>query len=355
MRNVHRFYFVLASIIAFAAILTWVFSPKPLSKDYDAKEKAPILPQGFEIIAPNREFSSLLIDGDMVYGGGIEGVLQIQRSTGKIVGQLKSPIPFVMVKALLKDKRGGIWIGHENGITYYDGTQFITYDKRHGLPDNRINHIIEDSKGRLWVGTYGGAAIFDGVSWRAFTVKDGLIDNMVNVILEDSRGYMWFGSYVAPGGGITCIYKDTARHFSVKDGLFHNSITSIMEDNKQNIWTGGGVYTKGGANKLSFTGSKWTIAAALTRAGGLAGEQVRYIFQDDMKRMWFCSEYDGVAIFSEDMSSRQYLLTKENGLSDNEVKVIKKDSDNNLWLATRRGITKINTEGLKLLDEGGLK
>lgn len=354
MRNVQKFYILLASIVAAAVIITMIFSPKPQSEG-NVKKKPDVIPQGFEIFAPQREFSSLLVDDEVVYGGGIEGVLQIERSTGIIIGELKSSTPFVMVKALHKDRRGGIWIGHENGITYYDGKDFITFDKRHGLPDNRITHMMEDSKGLLWVGTYGGAAVFDGTSWRAFTTKDGLIDNMVNVILEDSRGYMWFGSYVAPGGGITYVYKDTVRHFSVKDGLFHNSITSMMEDSKQNIWSGGGVYTKGGASRLSYEGGEWKVSRLLTKAEGLAGEQVRYIFQDDLKRMWFCSEYDGVAIFNEDMSKRLYLLTRENGLSDNEVKVIKKDRDNNLWLATRRGITKISPQGLKISDKGGLQ
>lgn len=75
----------------------------------------------------------------------------------------------------------------------------------------------------------------------------------------------------------------------------------------------------------------------------VAGEKVRSIHIDRKGNRWFCSEYDGVAVFGKD-GQRIRLLTKQDGLPDNEMKQMAEDKEGNLWFACRRGVLCINAQ-----------
>jgi len=48
---------------------------------------------------------------------------------------------------ILRDKRGFIWIGSENGLVRFDGNNFRIYRISEGLPDNEINGLRLDANG----------------------------------------------------------------------------------------------------------------------------------------------------------------------------------------------------------------
>src|SRR4051812_32301376 len=61
------------------------------------------------------------------------------------------------VKCILQDKRGFIWIGTEDGLNRFDGTNFVIF--RHqpsnpaGISGNIISDLLEDKDGILWIAT----------------------------------------------------------------------------------------------------------------------------------------------------------------------------------------------------------
>ncbi len=102
---------------------------------------------------------------------------------------------------------------------------------------------------------------------------------------------------------------------------------------------GNGSYTVGGATRYRLKEGSWEVEEILTVEEGLIGDKVRFVYCDDQNNQWFCSESDGIAVVSSNGDITY--LTQGIGLSDNEVKKIISDSQGNLWLASRRGITKI--------------
>lgn len=76
------------------------------------------------------------------------------------------------VRCIFKDSRKFIWIGTENGLYRYDGTNVdvLQHDVAgpHSLPDNIVVSIAEDRQGYIWAGTLQGAAMID--PWT-FTAK----------------------------------------------------------------------------------------------------------------------------------------------------------------------------------------
>jgi len=56
------------------------------------------------------------------------------------------------VNAILKDKRGFIWVGTRYGLNRFDGYAFTWYTgEKNGLPFNHIKELAEDGEGNLWI------------------------------------------------------------------------------------------------------------------------------------------------------------------------------------------------------------
>lgn len=70
-----------------------------------------------------------------------------------------------LVSAVYEDSVGYVWIGTENGLNRYDGTQMKVYMHDHSrstsLSHNRVQAINNDDKGHLLVGTKAGLQWFD--------------------------------------------------------------------------------------------------------------------------------------------------------------------------------------------------
>lgn len=297
----------------------------------------------WRIIRPPGEVSVLAEQGEILWAGGMEGVYKLDRIQKVYVDELGD---FTHVKGLIIDNEGRLWIGHEKGITIYDGSFTAGYTTANGLPDNHVTALTKDFQGRIWAGTWKGAAVFDGSSWRVINSNNGLIDDMVNIIYTDSSGGIWFGSYTAPGGGLAYLNGEAWQYLRTENGMPHNNINSIVQLNDGSMLIGTGYLDRGGAVNLTKSEKGiWQIKQIITKSSGLPGEKVRAVFQDESGVIWYGMEYDGLACLC-DQSWR--VFKKENGLSGNEIKMIMEDTNHNLWLGTDNGITVIDRANITL-------
>ena len=70
------------------------------------------------------------------------------------------------VGSVIQDREGYIWIGTQNGLQRYDGSQFITLVNRvsdsSSIPTNFITSMYIDRKGNFWlIGGNNKVGIFD--------------------------------------------------------------------------------------------------------------------------------------------------------------------------------------------------
>src|ERR1043166_2723113 len=65
------------------------------------------------------------------------------------------------------------------------------FDSESGLPHNRINRIYLDSKGFLWICTDDGLSRFDGHQFLNYTTGSGLPHKYVNAVVETRSGEFW--------------------------------------------------------------------------------------------------------------------------------------------------------------------
>lgn len=162
------------------------------------------------------------------------------------------------VNCLMQDKLGFIWIGTDNGLNRFDGSEFRVFrnnpSNTNSISDNSIWALFEDRNGNIWIGTKGGNLNrYSPVSEKIELIKIGdnkSASNSITAILEDSRGSIWVGTYSQglfnydPLSGKIKNWKFDPK---IKNGLSNNYITSLLQDNRGFIW----ISTYNGLNRLN--------------------------------------------------------------------------------------------------------
>src|SRR3954454_3336384 len=97
-------------------------------------------------------------------------------------------------QCILQDRTGFLWVGTQNGLFRYDGSQFARFSQEDGLPSSTVESIHETRDGVLWVGTTVGLAkrIDNGygqIKFERVILKDSSVDAVrQNAVTSDSQG-----------------------------------------------------------------------------------------------------------------------------------------------------------------------
>ncbi|WP_426295033.1 two-component regulator propeller domain-containing protein [Dyadobacter endophyticus] len=159
--------------------------------------------------------SSMLEDRQgNLWVGTANGIDVLMRRTGRFVHYSyragdRNSLSSDAVMSLAQDNAGTIWIGTSEGLNRYDAARnaFVTYDTRHGLPDNSILTVIVDARQNLWLGTPKGmvnlqvtrrkatSAASTAFQVRAYNEVDGLQGRGFNenAALRLNSGELVFG------------------------------------------------------------------------------------------------------------------------------------------------------------------
>ncbi|CAM3303367.1 sensor histidine kinase [Aequorivita lipolytica] len=239
------------------------------------------------------------------------------------------------IMCITVDGQGKVWIGTEGGVSKYDKKtgNFINFTKEQGLAFNRVNSITEDTAGSLWFGTYGGGLNrYDGPSVLELTNKQGLPGNAVYATTQDNEGNMWFApsnagivKYVENDGAP---YSGTYINYTSEQGLLSDTQFAAAKDKEGNLYFG------------SYSGlSKFTGKTLInyTESNGLPDNEITTLYCDKKNRLWIGTYSDGINIF--DGKSFQNFNT-EQGLVHKTIWGFCEDSQGNIWIATRGGLSR---------------
>ena len=241
------------------------------------------------------------------------------------------------VKVITAASNGNIWVGTDFGSSQFDGTSWVTYDNTNGLNSSQVKSIDEDVNGGIWVGTNQGVSYFDGNTWESYSSPD-LHWSGVNATAFDSNGDKWFAS---PLGGITHFDGATFTYYDTANGLLSQYVTDILADNNDNKWVG----TSSGMSVLNTSNAAFTHHTQmylLPPPDTL--NPVVDIKMDSYGRIWtviyvgYLAEggvamWDGIQWIDFDVTD---------GLIGPNVKGLTLDSQDNVWIATSTGVSKIS-------------
>ena len=328
-------------------------------------------------------------------GSDSSGLLKIDTKTKEVTQYIndiedENSIPANQVGAIIRDRKGNLWVGTTNGLARYnekndsfDVYKNKVYDKN-SLVYNDVRSIIEDREGVLWVGTYSGISIFDtesSIKYYNAGLDDGylLSENMVHGIYEDDEGYLWVGSrtkgvniidrenntsksinmennnviqsnsinditgykdfiFVATDAGVLKINKkeNTIQNYNLEDGLIGENVKDIFVCDKNYLWIG----STNGLNLLDIENDKIIDMTDYVDEGSY----VRYVYQgqDGSYYIGFLRD-GGLGIIEPNSKETKYYKNIPNdktSISSNRVRYINEDSKGNIWIGTSYGLNK---------------
>jgi ligand-binding sensor domain-containing protein/signal transduction histidine kinase len=246
------------------------------------------------------------------------------------------------VQCIIQDAKGFIWIGTNNGLNRYDGTEFFVYESTDNdstsLSDKRIIALCEDNFGNIWVGTSMGLNRYDRnhdyfIRYLADPDKASAIsDNAITCIAQDSSGNLWIGTDV----GINRYAHDT-NSFTIYDeskGLQSTTINKIIKDNKGKLW----VATQGGFlhyfdNTADCFIPHTEFNAQLSQLGV---QSLGAMVGDSQGNLWLGTSGNGVVILTENKPYIQYTHNDNDpaSLAHDVIMSLYKDCSEKIWIGT---------------------
>ncbi len=197
-----------------------------------------------------------------IWFGNLKGLNKLNKKTGEI-----ETFPFYVVRTLLFDSKGKLWIGTTHGVYSFDKStkkfelNKIRIENSTLFVDSSlfVNTIYEDSKQNIWFGTAtNGVYLYHRKENKIdhFCHKpqnpQSISNNSIRAICEDIKGRIWIGT---KHGGVNYFdpVNKTFKSITKADGLPSNAIYSIQSTFNGDLWLG----THNGLSRLSL--SEWKI------------------------------------------------------------------------------------------------
>ncbi len=258
------------------------------------------------------------------------------------------------VNCLLKDERGFLWIGTQDGLNRYDGYEFKIFKNLPGdtnsISNNYINDLIEDEDGKIWIATNQGLNYFNPYNgdFKTFYTKkqdNSLPENRVLDLYYDQNGIIWIKTlhYLSRFNSKTQTfsnYKHYSDYFNFYDGI---STYEILRDKKGRLW----VATKDGLNYFDeerevFKRYKYEKG----NRSSLTDNNIQTIYEDRKGNLWIGTNSGLSKYNSEKDSFENFNINAGDGtpIGRNSVNAVYQDFEGYLWIGTDAGLYIFNTE-----------
>jgi ligand-binding sensor domain-containing protein len=248
------------------------------------------------------------------------------------------------VKAIFIDENGIKWFGTENGVSCYDGENWVTYTTKDKLANNSVNDIafqLSHYGPEIWIATDAGASVFaielDAVtSATSYTsANSGLTGDTVRTVALDTANNRWFGT----NGGITVFAGNVWRATDNGGVLTSNPINDIDTDPFGHAF----VTLKGkGVAVMEYIDAITTVTYYEIPWSPLPSANVLSVYVDENGYQWYGTDSCLAYHYSIEAKQSWYLYTEDDGLINNMVISIQGDGNGNTWFGTQAGVSKFD-------------
>ncbi len=292
----------------------------------------------------NRVVRSLLFDRNgLLWIGTANGIniyhpIQKKMSLFDPDDKVFSPIS-KSVTCMLEDHTGNIWFSlHNEGIYRFNPSTGASKLYHHSDADNNslcsdiVNTLIEDSHHNIWAGGYGGISIYrpDSDDFKSYQAdpdnRYSLSSDLVETLFEDRSGALWVGTN---GGGLNICYPQ-AKNFLFYENTNKKEAASSWATDLHVDATGKIYMTTFGAGLKEFDPATRTMTSYKIESPktGLKANYYFRIFQSSDGNIWEVGLNEGLqkldiksGMFSTIYSRRGEVLT-----------CIAEDLDKRLWI-----------------------
>jgi len=268
-------------------------------------------------------------------------------------------LPSNNLRQVIQDSRGYIWVSSFNGLMRFDGNTFDLFnsDFLPELKSNGFSTIAEDLLGNMYFGTLSSGLLrFDGNSFKLHKI-DSSFSKSISAIHIDSESNIWVGTQ---NSGLYTLDPSLGQFNSRKDKLLHNvTVSCILETDDGDIWfatVNKGIIVYNGDQFSQLSGDELQINCIKQHDGtifigtdsgvfsyvnnswelveGTKDYYVNYFNHDRSGKLWVATE---TGIIRIGRSGTAEYLSEADGLPSRQISSLYFDSEDNTWLATKRG------------------
>ncbi|HEV7923929.1 MAG TPA: two-component regulator propeller domain-containing protein [Verrucomicrobiae bacterium] len=257
-------------------------------------------------------------------------------------------LPGGSATCLMADAQGRIYVGMDSGGLYASsGDRFekVSEDTK-WLGQDLVSSACAGSDASLWVATMGSGLyhIKDGRT-VVYSTANGLSDDCVMAVCADAQGTIWAGTRA---GKLQQFKDGKLATLTIADGLHESPITVLLPAREGGLWIG----TENGALLRSSEPFQHVTAAKIDPR--LSGKPILGLCEREDRALWIASAGGGLGCLTE---NRCLVWDAGEGFIDDVVSGVIEDAETNLWLATPRGLCRIDSHEVisALAGRGALK
>jgi signal transduction histidine kinase/ligand-binding sensor domain-containing protein/DNA-binding response OmpR family regulator/HPt (histidine-containing phosphotransfer) domain-containing protein len=245
--------------------------------------------------------------------------------------EARQGLPQNTVQAIAQTPDGYLWIGTQEGLVRFDGTQFSLFDRRSTpeLTTNSVVALLADLDGTLWIGTNGGGLLrMKGGRFEPLGPESGLTGLKIQALARDGRGGLWVGTI---DQGLFRFEGSRFRRPAGVDAMKGFIVTALCVDRAGVLWVG---TNGGGVARMEEAGTR-----TFTSREGLPNDSIVALAPHPGGGVWVGSAGGGLARIADGRVS----TSEAPRLPTNQVSSLLVDRSGSLWVGTwGRGVCRVS-------------
>jgi len=268
-----------------------------------------------------------------------------------------------IVRRLLVDRRGDLWIGGVGGLDRLRAGakvfEHVATDPADAdrLTGHYVYTLFQAHDGRIWIGLQDdGAAVIDPQSLALKRLRAAPADAAalshpwVDAIAEPRDGEIWLASF---GGGIDIVDAQSGRvqrrvrqNLSVAGSLAVDRVTRLFVDESGLLWVG---TWGGGLQRHNRTAAFQTLRFDPARHDGLSHPTVLSALEMSDGRIWLGTGGAGIDVLDRERGIVEHFrpdAQRAGALRDGIVLGLARTRDEAIWVGTQQsGLYRYNADG----------
>jgi ligand-binding sensor domain-containing protein/signal transduction histidine kinase len=249
------------------------------------------------------------------------------------------------ISALLIDKQGRLWLGHQSGLIVFNpeqaslmkagrevSTVLPANARRYPTAGKDVEGLCQTSDGRIWAAIFGGGLIeFEAEASCTYMITERVGDRL-STFAEDRDGNLWI---TTDSNGALKLTRRGLVNYGEADGL-GQIIGSVFEDRAGALYVYSSTWRISRFDGKTFTSLRPNLPAGVT---DLSWRNHNGIIQDHTGEWWLATR-QGLCRFPKVNRFEQLaqappkaVYTTSEGLSHNDVTRLFEDSRGDIWIA----------------------
>nr|WP_319509488.1 two-component regulator propeller domain-containing protein [uncultured Draconibacterium sp.] len=255
-----------------------------------------------------------------------------------------TPTPRNVISSFAEKPDGNILIGSENlGLFEYDlkNRLFVESElNQEKVPFKRIESLLFDNNKNLWIGTFN-EGLWKYANQRLTEIESNVSLNLTNTSITAADNGLWLGGI---GNGLLFFdfktNKTTEYHEddSKIGSLSSNRVRETFLDSRGDLW----ICTNYGLSLKRKKSENFERFFYNESNNSISRNMVYTVAEDNAGNIWIGTAGGGIDIY-DPKSNSFYKLNQNKSIGNADVFSIIKDLNDDMWIASNKGIFQYNT------------